>query len=457
MTHVPVLGMARAGATDITRLIATARIGPVQTRVIALCASVVLLDGLDLQIVGYLGPALAQAWHLTAAELGRIFSIGLLGMMAGLLVSGPLADRYGRRPVIALSAAVLGVATILTAAANGPMQLLACRLAAGLGLGGTLPNALALTGDFCPQRWRASLLTLMFTGFSLGAILGGGIAAAIVARYGWRPVFVVAGGLPLCFAPVLARWLPESPHIMLRDRRRLPALITLLRRINPTIGWPNQSQLILAGHAHEAGSPRQLFQHGRAVGTALLWAACFMSFMEIYLLPPWLPSLLAGAGLTLGQAVLATTGFFAGGIVGGLLCGVLMDRLGQAPVLTCVFACAAFSVPMIGIAPGWLPAAIATAFLAGACAGGGQKGLNALVVGCYPASNRATGVAWAFGVGRIGAILGPLAAGGLLSCGWTTSEVLLAAALPMVGATAIMLVFGMRHEIMVDASHEARP
>ena len=121
------------------------------------------------------------------------------------------------------------------------------------------------------------------------------------------------------------------------------------------------------------------------------------------------------------------------------------------------FHCAAFTVPMIGIAPGWLPAAVATAFLAGACAGGGQKGLNALVVGFYPASNRATGVTWAFGVGRIGAILGPVAAGGLLSCGWTTSEVLLAAALPMVGASAIMLVFGARPGIMEDASHEAEP
>jgi len=440
MTHVPVLGLAQAGATDITRLIATARIGPVQARVTALCASVVLLDGLDLQIVGYLGPALAQAWHLTSAEVGRIFSIGLLGMMVGLLVCGPLADRFGRRPVIALSAAVLGVATILTAAASNPLELLACRLVAGLGLGGTLPNALTLTGDFCPQRWRASLLTLMFTGFSLGAILGGGLAASIVARYGWRPVFVVAGALPLCFAPVLAKWLPESPHIMLRDRHLQPALISLLHRINPTPGVPNLVPLTRASHTHKSVSPHRLFRDGRAAGTVLLWAACFMSFMEIYLLPPWLPSLLAGAGLTLGQAVLATTGFFAGGIVGGLLCGALMDRLGHTFVLTFVFACAALAVPMIGLAPGWLPAAMTASFLAGACAGGGQKGLNVLVVSFYPASSRATGVAWAFGVGRIGAILGPLAAGWLLSCGWTTGDVLLAAALPMIGVASIMLV-----------------
>lgn len=440
MTHLPVLGVAPAGATDIARLIATARIGPVQARVTALCASVVLLDGLDLQIVGYLGPALAQAWQLTPTDLGRIFSASLLGMMAGLLVSGPLADRYGRRPVIALSAALLGVATILTAAAPNPAQLLACRLVAGLGLGGTLPNALALTGDFCPQRWRARLLTLMFTGFSLGAILGGGLAAAIVARYGWRPVFVLAGALPLCFAPLLARWLPEAPHIMPRDHRRLPASITLLRRINPAIGWPTQQQLTPAGHTHRTVSPQLLFREGRAAGTVLLWGACFMSFMEIYFLPPWLPSLLAGAGLTLGQAMMATTGFFAGGIVGGLLCGALMDRFGHAFVLICVFACAALAVPMIGIAPGWLPAAIAASFLAGASAGGGQKGLNVLVVSFYPASSRATGVAWAFGVGRIGAVLGPFAAGWLLARGWTPADVLLAAALPMIGVASIMLV-----------------
>lgn len=456
MTHIPVLGLTPAGAADVPRLIATAPIGRVQIRVAALCASVVLLDGLDLQIVGYLGPALAQAWHLTPAELGRIFSAGLLGMMAGLLACGPLADRFGRRPVIALSMAVLGIATILTAAASSPMQLLACRLVAGLGLGGTLPNALALTGDFCPQRWRARLLTLMFTGFSLGAILGGGVAASVVARYGWRPVFVIAGGLPLCFAPALAQWLPESPHIMLRDLRRRPALTALLRRINPATGLPDQEQLTPAIQAHETASPHTLFRDGRTAGTLLLWGACFMSFMEIYLLPPWLPSLLASAGLTLGQAVMATTSFFAGGIVGGLLCGALMDRFGHTPVLACIFACAALAVPMIGIAPGWLPAAIATSFLAGACAGGAQKGLNVLVVDFYPAGNRATGVAWAFGAGRIGAILGPLAAGGLLSTGWTTGEVLIAAALPMAGATVIMLVLS-ACRIRNRGSHEAQP
>src|SRR5262249_9152505 len=155
-------------------------------------------------------------------------------------------------PVIAVSAAVLGGATILTAASSDPMELLACRLVAGLGLGGTLPNALALTGDYCPQHWRASLLTVMFTGFSLGAILGGGVAAALVARYGWRPVFVVAGVLPLCFAPVLARWLPESPHVLLRNRRRLPALIALLRRIDPAVSLPTNEQFVPAVDTHEA-------------------------------------------------------------------------------------------------------------------------------------------------------------------------------------------------------------
>jgi AAHS family 4-hydroxybenzoate transporter-like MFS transporter len=441
VTYAPVVAAAPAPAVDVARLIATARIGSVQAYVTVLCGLVVLLDGLDLQIVGYLGPALAREWHLSAAGLGRVFSIGLLGMMAGLLASGPLADRFGRRPVIALSAAVLGGATILTAAASDPMGLLLCRLVAGLGLGGTLPNALALTGDYCPQRWRASLLSAMFTGFSLGAILGGGLAAAVVARYGWRPVFVIAGGLPLCFAPVLFWWLPESPHVLLRDRHRQPALIALLRRINPTVDLPLRAQLLLATDAQEAGSPRWLFREGRAAGTVLLWVACYLSFMEIYLLPPWLPTLLTGAGLSLGQAVLATTGFFVGGIVGGLLCGLLMDRLGDAPVLMCMFACAALAVPMIGIAPGWLPAAIATSLLAGACTGGGQKGLNALVVAFYPAANRATGVGWAFGAGRIGAILGPLTAGWLLARGWPVGEVLLAAALPMAGVAAVMLVF----------------
>jgi MFS transporter, AAHS family, 4-hydroxybenzoate transporter len=455
MTYAPVLAPAPAHAVDVARLIAGARVGPVQVRVTALCALVVLLDGLDLQIVGYLGSALALEWHLTADQLGRVFSSGLLGMMFGLLLCGPLADRFGRRPVITVSAAVLGLATILTAAARDPTELLACRLVVGLGLGGTLPNALALTGDYCPERWRASLLTVMFTGFSLGAILGGGLAAAVVAQYGWRPVFVVAGALPLCLAPVLGWWLPESPHVMVRIRRKAAALMALLRRVNPAILLPTGTQLLLPGDAQETASPGRLFRDGRATGTILLWVACFMSFMEIYFLPLWLPTLLSGAGLSLGQAVLGTTAFFVGGIVGGLLCGVLMDRLGFTFVLTGVFTCAALVVPMIGIAPGWLPAAVVTSFLAGACAGGGQKGLNALTVAFYPAQIRATGVAWAFGVGRIGAILGPLVAGWLLARGWAASEILFAAALPMLGAAAVMLALTTHHWIADQVTAEA--
>ncbi len=428
---------------DVARLIATARIGSVQVRVGAICGLVTLLDGLDAQIIGYLGPALTREWHLTGPALGQVFSTGLAGMMIGLLATGPLADRFGRRRIIALSAALLGICTMLTATANGPTDLLAYRVAAGIGLGGTLPNALALTGDYCPDRWRATLLTAMFTGFSLGSILGGGLTAAIVAAYGWRTVFVAAGVLTLLPAPLLWQALPDSPHTLLRVPQP-SGLVTFLRRINPEISIPTGAHLVLSGRVADASPPRQLFQAGRATGTALIWIACFMSLMEIYFLQNWLPTLLTNGGLGMGEAVLATTVFFAGGIAGGLLGGLMMDRLGFAPVLVGLFVGGSMAVPLIGLIPASLPAVTVAAFLAGCCAGGGQKGLNALAVMFYPAPIRSTGIAWALGAGRIGAILGPLLAGWLVGAGWPGRQVFLAAALPMLGAAAAMLAMAMR-------------
>ena len=189
-------------------------ISRVQVLVAVLCGLVVLLDGLDTQVVGYLAPALAKEWHLSRAALGPVLSAGLAGLMAGLLVLAPIADRIGRKRAILFSVALFGLFSLLTANAPGVTALMAYRFLAGIGLGGAMPNALALTGEYTPRRRRATIVVAMFCGFSLGSILGGGLTAGLIAHHGWRVIFLIGGLLPLLLLPVLWKLLPESLHFL---------------------------------------------------------------------------------------------------------------------------------------------------------------------------------------------------------------------------------------------------
>ena len=205
--------MTPAPRIDLPALIDSRPVGALQFTVAALCAGVMLLDGLNTQVIGYLGPALAKDWHLSRAVLAPIFSAGLAGLMVGLLAIGPISDKLGRKPAMILSVLLFGFFTLLTAAARGVDDLLIYRVIAGIGLGGAMPNALALTGEYCPTRRRATLVVVMFCGFSLGSILGGGLTATLITRYGWRAIFLIGGFLPLALAPILAAALPESLYL----------------------------------------------------------------------------------------------------------------------------------------------------------------------------------------------------------------------------------------------------
>src|SRR5579862_8153137 len=206
---------------DVPAFIDSRKIGRLHILVATLCAMVVLLDGLNTQVIGYLGPALSRDWRLPRTALGPIFSASLTGLMIGLLVIGPLSDKLGRKLAMVASTVLFGCFTLLTAGAHGVPDLLFYRLMAGIGLGGALPNALALTGEYCPARRRATLVVIMFCGFSLGSILGGGLTAALVSRVGWRPVFLAGGALPLLLTPILIAVLPESlPFLVAKGNKQ---------------------------------------------------------------------------------------------------------------------------------------------------------------------------------------------------------------------------------------------
>ena len=437
---------------DVQALIDDRKVGRFQISVIILCGLVVLLDGLDTQVIGYLAPALSAEWNIPREDLGYILSAGLVGLMVGLLVISPIADRRGRKSAIVASVTLFGFFTLLTAGAQGPNDLLIYRFLAGVGLGGAMPNALALTAEYCPKRRRATLVIIMFCGFSLGSIISGILSASLISQFGWRSVFVVCGALPLLLVPVLVIRLPESLHFLITQSKRPDKVGRLIGQLAPDIEMSSFSEFRTEGAA--MGVPiAQLFQSGRAIGTVLLWVVFFMNLLDFYFLQSWLPTILTDSGFSQEVAALATTLISVGGIVAGILSGTLMDRVGAYNVLATLYVCGVIAVALIGVSVSSLPALLLATFGAGFCVSGAQKSVNALSVMFYPTAIRSTGVGWALGIGRAGSISGPIVAGWLIGAGWTTENLFRLAAVPMLIAAVVVFAMGR----LYDGSNESSP
>lgn len=371
-----------------------------------------MFDGFDTQAIAYVAPAIAEAWHLNLASLGPIFAIGLLGLTIGAFTFSPLADRYGRKIAILVAVFAFGVFALLTSQAHSLGELAVYRLLTGIGLGGAMPNIIALTSEHAPADRRGTWVTAMFCGFPLGSTLGGFISAPLIQSYGWQSVFLVGGLMPLVLWPVLLFRLPESAREAARaedSRGRFPVF--------------------------------ELFAQGRARATSLVWLAFFMNLLVMYFLTNWLPSLLRASGMPLSTAIWSTALLNLGGAAGGLVLGRLIDRRNPYWVLGTAYAGAAACIVAIACADSAVTLLL-FALLAGFGVSGAQIGLNAVTAASYPTTIRATGIGWALGVGRVGSILGPAAGGVLLGWGWTTQGLLLASVAPALVASGA--VFALR-------------
>src|SRR3954467_3211056 len=251
MTNMAISQAQSSGtsAIDVAEFIDRQPVGGFQIKLLATCAAVLFLDGFDTQAIGYVAPALAKEWGLTKAALGPVFSAGLFGLMIGALMFGPLADRIGRKKIILFSTLAFGIGTLATAFVQDVNTLLVIRFLTGLGLGGAMPNTIAMTSEFNPQRRRATMVMIMFCGFSLGAALGGLLAAALIPQFGWRSVFVVGGAAPLLLVPVLVLKLPESVRFLALTGRANARVGELLGLINPKAVLAPATQFVV----HEPG------------------------------------------------------------------------------------------------------------------------------------------------------------------------------------------------------------
>jgi len=426
---------------DVTRLIDQQKISRFQIMVAGLCAAVVFMDGFDAQAIGYVAPTLSAAWKLQKGALGPVFGAGLFGLMLGALILGPVADRVGRKPVIVVSVLWFGICTLLTVTADSLNSLLVWRFLTGLGLGGAMPNAIALTSEYSPQRSRATMVMVMFMGFSLGSAIGGLIAAQFISKYGWTAVFWLGGIVPIVLTPVLLFVLPESVRLLALRGTEDQRIRGFLARINPDLRL-EQAHFVISEEHPRGFTVKHLFTEGRAPATILFWIMFFMNLLDIYFLAAWLPTVINNAGLSVELAVLTSTMLQVGGTIGVLVLSRFLDRRNPYFVLGATYFCAAIFIAAIGSGGASIALLIPAIFAAGFCVVGAQTGSNALVSIFYPTFIRSTGVGWALGIGRIGSIIGPVLGGFMLSAEWHIPTIFFAGAVPVLIATCAVLILG---------------
>lgn len=428
-------------AQNVQQFIDQHPFSPLQKRVLALCFLVVAIDGFDTASIGFIAPALRGEWGLSAAALAPLFGAGLFGLMAGALLLGPMADRFGRKPVLLLSVAFFGLTSLLSAFADNMTTLLVLRFLTGLGLGGAMPTTITLTSEYCPQARRASLVTLMFCGFTIGSALGGLVAAQLLASVGWRGILTIGGVIPLLLVPALLFALPESLRWMvLRGRGASTVAQGIMRKIAKTA---QALPPLTVSDVKLPGSPvTQLFRPGLIGGTLLLWSTFFMSLLIIYLLSSWLPTILNGAGHSLSQASFISSALQIGGTLGAILLGRWMDRYRPHRVLATAYLAAAACIVVVGMATQNVPLLVLAVFGVGFGVSGSQVGANALAAAFYPTTSRATGVSWASAVGRSGSVLGSMVGGALLAAELSTQTIFLMLAVPAVLAAFALLAMG---------------
>ncbi len=425
---------------NVSDLIDTSTVGAFQRRTFALCTLCLIFAGFDTQAMGYVAPVVSPELGIERGQMGAILGAANFGVLLGSLLFTMLGDRVGRRPVLILSTIIFAILTILTAQANSVNGLLWLRFLAGLGLGSIVPNATALIGEYSPKRLRITLIMSITAGFTAGAAVGGFVSAALIPMFGWRAVFYFGGIAPLCLALAMFFWLPESLQFMVLRGKPSAQLGRWLKRVDPATAVPTDIEYVVREEKKVGVPLRHLFSDGRATVTILLWVVNFMNLLNLFFLAGWLPTVLSEAGHSTQTAVLVGTLLQVGGVIGTFGLAWLIARSNFIPILTATFAIATVSIALIGTQSVLLVVPLLTIviFVSGWCVVGGQPALNAMAATFYPTYMRSTGVGWCLGIGRVGAIVGPVVGGQLMASQWSSEQIFFAAAGAALVSTLLM-------------------
>ena len=421
-------------APTVSEIIDRRPMGRYQIWTMALCGMVIVLDGFDTQSIGFLAPSMADTLRVPVKTFGPIFAAALVGLMISSMLSGPIADSWGRKWPIVACTLIFGTFAMLTARCTSFDQLLAFRFLTGLGLGGALSNSVALMSEYAPKRLLAVIVSIMFCGMPTGAVLGTQVSAVMLPRWGWQSVFYAGGVLPLTLALLLIAILPESVRYLEVSGANRQKISKILARISPELAAAPVSP---SEHQDQRRNAPviNLFTQGRAAGTILLWIPFFMNLLMLYFVVFWLPALLRQTGKPVTAGMTAIMLFSVGGIAGSFVEGNLMNRWGAFPVLLTEFLCTTLLIASLAYSTSF-PLMMTITFVLGFVVQGAQGGLSAVAATFYPISIRSTGIGWCLGVGRIGSIVGPILGGVMLKLDWSPREILLAGSIPALCAAA---------------------
>lgn len=423
---------------NINETIDNAKFSLFHWKVLVWCLLIIIFDGYDLVIYGVALPLLMQQWSLTAVQAGLLASAALFGMMFGAMIFGTLSDRLGRKKTIMICVTLFSGFTFLGAFATNPVEFAILRFIAGLGIGGVMPNVVALMTEYAPKKIRSTLVAIMFSGYAIGGMTSALLGAWLVKDMGWQIMFLIAG-IPLLMLPIIWKFLPESLAFLIKSGKEEQAK-QIINKLLPTRDIHKNTQLVFNENIHHEAPVKALFQDGRAFSTFMFWIAFFMCLLMVYALGSWLPKLMLQAGYSLGASMLFLFALNIGGMVGAIGGGALADRFHLKPVITSMFVIGAAALILLGFNSPQIVLYSLIA-LAGAATIGSQILLYTFVAQFYPTTVRSTGMGWASGIGRIGAIIGPVLTGALLTFELPHQMNFLAIAIPgVIAAFAIFLV-----------------
>ena len=439
---------------NVNEVIDKAKFTPFHFNVVFWCLLIILFDGYDLAINGVALPLLMQEWSLSAVQAGMLASTALAGMMFGAMMFGTLADKIGRKKVIMICVVLFSGFTFAGGFASNPTEFGILRFLAGLGIGGVMPNLVALTSEYAPARLRATLVTTMFSGYAVGGVMAALLGAWFTPNFGWQIMFFIAG-VPLLLLPLIWKFLPESLTFLVKAQKHDNAR-QIMQRLDDQLSLNDQTQLALSEiKIAEPAFVSSLFKQGRTASTLLFWLAFFMCLLTLYALGSWLPKLMMAAGYSLGNSLMFLLAMNIGAVIGTVGGGILADKFHLKPVIITLCLSGAVALSLLGFKSPQ-PVIYFLVAVAGASAIGGQILLYSHVAQYYPLTVRSTGIGWASAVGRSGAIVGPILIGMLLGMELPHQLNFMAVGLPVV-IVAIAVSLIVRKDRIIDTDPVAEP
>lgn len=422
-----------------TEIIANSKFNKFHLSLLIWSLLIIVFDGYDIVIYGTVVPVLIEEWNLTPVEAGAIGSYGLFGMMFGAILLGILADAIGRKKVIILSLLLFSIFTFLCGFADNPTTFSYFRFFAGLGLGGIMPNVIALLTDYAPSGIKSMLISVVLCGYSIGGMLAPVLGIFAMPVFGWEFIFWFAG-VPLLFLPLLIKTLPESSNHLVK-KGNIEQLLNILAKVSPETKFDKNVEITEEKQEKSKVPVFGLFKESRAFSTVMFWVTFFSCLLMIYGLNTWLPKLMMNAGYGLNSSLLFLITLQGGAIIGSLMIGRLCDKYGFKKMLIPLYAMGAISLTLLGFGGNIVYIYFLVA-IAGASTIGAQNLIQAYVSQYYPPYTRSTALGMASGIGRLGGMMGPLLGGFLLAGSLPMQLNFIAFAVPgIIAAIALSLVY----------------